>query len=204
VRYGFTADPLEVKRILWEDGYQVQGEEGFLGVWRGGMDTGGGKYQDKEHTMTEAAYEWLRLHGGGKMVGTKGSSHPMKGRKIKESRIDKMPDGKLIPGGVILWELDTDAFKDMLFYRLGLDPNAPGRMTFHSETGNDFIKHLLAEVKERDSKGNTTWVRKSRNNHYFDCCVNAFALADPERGGILTYVPPGMAVIQVINAGVQV
>lgn len=193
IRYGFTVDPEELRRLCWETAYQIQGTELYHSVWKGGMDTGGGKYAEKNVTMTEDAYNWLRAYGSGKVVGTKGSSHPMQGKKIKEHKIDRMPgeNGKPIPGGVIVWELDTDAFKDLIFYRLNLPEGTPGRLTFHAETTKDFTKHLTAEVKERDSKtGAETWIRKSRMNHYFDCLVEAFALADQERGGIRVQSAP--------------
>lgn len=191
VQYGFTVSRDELRRLVWENAYPVSGVSVNLSCWRGGMDTGGGKYQDKDTTMTEEAYAWIRDFGGGKVLGTKGSSHDMRGRKIKEIRIDKMPDGKAIPGGLVVWELDTDAFKDLIFYRIALQPNTPGRLTFHSDTKEEFIKHLLAEVKERDIKtGRTTWVRKSRSNHWFDCLSICFAMADPERGGVSICPPP--------------
>lgn len=202
VHYGFSASEEEIRSIIHENGYQVDAAERVLTVWRGGMDTGGSKYDQDDMTMTERAYLWIRLHGGGRIVGTKGMSTNRSGSKIRITKIDKTPKGKPLPGGVVLYNLDTARFKDAIHMRLALDEGQPGRLTFHADTKNDIFSHISAEEKIQTRRGEYEWRAKGAN-HLFDCLVIAFALADPEANGgvsVLRPVMPG----QVVHAGRRV
>lgn len=192
VRYGTLGTWAELDRLYHEDSYAVEGEEASeISTWRGAMDTGGGALTDDEApadaTMTERAYDYIRLHGARRVVGTKGMSHrSSSGRKVRISLIEKTPKGKPIPGGVELRMLDTGALKDSIHYRLSLPEGAPGRLTFHADTTAEFLRHIAAEEKERDKRsGRMVWVKKGRYNHWLDGLVGCFALADPEaKGGV--------------------
>lgn len=99
--------------------FQVEGEERQLHVWRVGIDTGGGEYSGADMTMTAAAYEWIRKMRMRGLFGTKGLAKDIP-RRLKMSRIDKMPGDKgvKIPGGLTLIEINTDAMKDLVWFRL--------------------------------------------------------------------------------------
>ena len=105
---------------------------------------------------------------------------------------DKMPGrGDPIPGGLAWWRVDTGQFKDSIQYHLGIPDGEPGRLTFHSETGEDLARHILAEEKRRNEKGIMEWVKMKGANHLLDCLVYGFALADPEcHGGWRIIQPP--------------
>jgi len=183
VHYGFLAGWDAVTSLVWENTYQIEESESRLPVWRASVDTGGGEREFHDLTMTEEAYDWLRKNGRSKCFGCKGISNPST-HKIKISKIDKMPKGEPIPGGIILLNLDTNAFKDAIHYRLQVKKGDPGRFTFHKETGSDFLSHLLAEEKRIDFKtGKSEWVRIRRTNHWLDATVLAFAIGDPELFG---------------------
>jgi phage terminase large subunit GpA-like protein len=99
--------------------YQIQNETRELHIWRIGIDTGGGEYAGADMTMTAAAYEWIRkMHMRG-LFGTKGLSKDIP-KRLRLSRIDKMPGdkGTRIPGGLTLVEINTDAMKDLIWFRL--------------------------------------------------------------------------------------
>ena len=99
--------------------YQVQDEERQLHIWRAGIDTGGGELESVHLTMTAAAYEWIRkMHMRG-LFGTKGLSKDIP-KRLRQSRIDRMPGdkGAKIPGGLTLIEMNTDALKDLVWFRL--------------------------------------------------------------------------------------
>ena len=186
IDYGELKRWSEVTALVHETFYPVDGAEGDeLGVWRAGVDTGGGR-KDGNETMTEAAYDWIRLHGAGKVVGTKGmSSKNRSGRKIHRTILDKTPKGRPIPQGIDLWTVDTEAFKDAVHYRMGIDEGSAGRLTFHKDTTEEFFRHIAAEEKQRDKKGRVAWVLVGKANHWFDCLVGNFVLADPEaKGGV--------------------
>ncbi len=184
VHYGFLTNNEELRTFIWESSYQIKGRENeYLTIWRTGLDTGGSRYVSEDVTMTDAAYNWLREYGKGKVYGIKGISTEMAGKKMRPSIIDRTPKGKRIPGGLTLWLLDTGAFKDAISFRLKIEADKPGRFTLHRETGKDFISHLLAEEKRRNKKGKYEWVRTRKANHLLDCCMIAFAMADAECWG---------------------
>lgn len=181
IDYGFIEGEQNLSHFVWDSIYRTQDGQN-LPIWIGGMDTGGSRYGEESETMTEAAYIWLREHGRGKIYGTKGASFSM-GKKMKISNIDKMPKGIKIPGGLNLWLLDTGAFKDAIHYRLQIPKDEPGRFTFSQDAGPDYIQHIMSEEKRKSRNGKIEWVRLRKENHWLDCTVIAFAMADAERNG---------------------
>lgn len=183
IHYGYLPTWDGVTSLVWENTYQIEGTEDRLPIWRAALDTGGGAREDYGLTMTEEAYDWLRRYGRNKCFGTKGMSHQST-HKIKISKIDKSPKGAPIPGGIILLNIDTGAFKDAIHYRLMIRVGDPGRFTFHKNIGDDFISHLLAEEKRVNFKtGEAGWVQIRKMNHWLDACVLAYAVADGELFG---------------------
>jgi phage terminase large subunit GpA-like protein len=155
-------------------------------IWIAGLDTGGGELEAADTTMTEAAYIWLRRMRqlGINVFGTKGISHSSHNR-VKQGKIEKMPgrQGAPIPGGLILWEINTLAMKDVLWYHLKLPAGSPGRFTFHSETDLDYLKQILSEKKEMQRSGKFEWKKRGKN-HWLDATLIAFALVEPECFGL--------------------
>jgi phage terminase large subunit GpA-like protein len=159
-------------------------------VWRGGIDTGGGEGEAGDPGMTEQVYQWLRLHGRGRIFGVKGSSNELVGgKKMKESRVDKFPGGKPIPGGLRLLILDTNALKDAFWSRV-----ETGRVHLHAGTDELFAAHLSAEAKERNKRGQLLWMQQgSKPNHLLDTAIYATAIADPECwGGVMVLPQPSL------------
>ena len=197
IRYGYLADDTELGIWLFQDVYSTADGRLSYPVWRGGLDTGGGEGAEGDAGMTEQTYQWLRLFGQGRIFGIKGSSRPLLGgKKMQESRIDKMPGGKPLPGGLRLWILDTDALKDAFWSRV-----ETGRVHLHADTQPVFAAHLSAEAKERDRRGRLKWVQQgSKPNHLLDTAIYATAMADPECWGgvkvLPTPVPAGAAAIE--------
>jgi len=189
VQYGWLAgnyDSAGVERMIRDWTYEIDQEQRQLHIWRIGIDTGGGKYSEMDATMTEAAYLWIRKMRRHGLFGTKGSSWETIHR-IKERHIDKMPGdkGAIIPGGLVLIEINTDAMKDVMWFHLRIEQDKPGRFTFNNTIETDYIRHLLAEEYRLQKNGKWEWVKKRKDNHLLDCTVIAFAMADSEfRGGI--------------------
>ena len=216
VHYGFQAGELEneigkleLRRLIWENSYEIISEETekkHLQIWRAGIDTGGSKYNTSNVTMTEAAYDWIRDYGVPKVIGTKGSSHKM-GKKIgMDIKIDRKYNGEKLSRSVIVWPIDSGAFKDIVHHRLGIPAGEAGRFTFNQNVQGDFVRHLLSEEKQRNKKNDFEWVQVSKQNHLLDCAVIAFALADPERGGIriINPNPEKKQGLKVISKGVSI
>jgi phage terminase large subunit GpA-like protein len=99
--------------------YEVQDERRQLHIWRIGIDTGGGEIEGAHISMTAAAYEWIRRMHMRDLFGTKGLSRDIP-KRLKQIRIDRMPGDKgvKIPGGLTLIEMNTDALKDLVWFRL--------------------------------------------------------------------------------------
>ena len=189
IHYGWLAggyDDSGLDDLITSWTYTIEREERQLRIWRIGIDTGGGQYSAADTTMTEAAYNWIRKKKSSRLFGTKGDSHA-RIHRVKESRIDKMPGdkGAIIPGGLILVEINTDAMKDAMWFHLRIEEDKAGRFTFHNAMETDYLRHLLAEEKRLQKDGTWGWIEVRKMNHYLDATVIADALADPEfRGGI--------------------
>jgi phage terminase large subunit GpA-like protein len=150
---------------------------GRMGIWRGGLDTGGGQGEDGVWSRTEEAYLWLQdPKRRGRMFGLKGSSKAMQ-KPIARSEVDVLPkSGRKLAHVIELRTLDTSHFKDMVDERLN-DPETGRPIHFHAETGEDFLRQLTSEKKVRDDKGRVSWEQKgSRPNHYWDTLVYHEAL----------------------------
>lgn len=196
VEYGFlpTWDTLREKFI--SSVYTDAAGERFP-VWRSGVDTGGSEYGEDTQTMTEAAYNFLRQHGQGRIWGTKGDV--IRGKRMKHFMRDKMPgkSNMLIPGGLLIWHMDTEQFRNDLHYRLSLEPGTAGGITLHSATGNDFVRHVLAHEKRKNRKGQTEWVQLHRADHLQDALLIALAMGDSECWGGVHLIPRKRAPQQV-------
>lgn len=194
VQHGFLLDYDAVRRLWFENVYQVKNLSYPIKLWRRGMDTGGSKYESESETMTAAAYEFLRTCDDGFTFGTKGQENMQAGANMQIKRVDSMPGpkGRPIPGGLPVWFLRPSYFKNVIQMRLNVKPGDPGRFTFNEaiEAGSDYIKHLRGEVKQKDRKtGKWEWVPVGPN-HLLDATVIAFALADPECFGGVRVLEP--------------
>jgi len=183
IDYGFLVTWQDVGDLVFSSQYQRKSGDGVLPIWRAAIDTGGGKYEE-EWSKTEEIYTWLRSNGRGVVWGVKGISRPHPS-KIHHSIIDKMPgkSGVVIPGGIIIFLLDTGKLKEDFFWRLTNTDTDPQPMHFHADTGEDFVKHVLSEEKRRKKDGSWEWVQMSKDNHWLDASLYAHAAADPQWGG---------------------
>jgi phage terminase large subunit GpA-like protein len=218
VQYGFLPDFAAVGELCHGNRYPIKGHEAVtLPIFRAGLDTGGGKgFED--WSRTAEAYAWLRAHG--RVFGIKGASS-RNAPKIKHSVIDSMPGkrGKPIPGGLIIYLLNTELLKDDFFGRMrvycpnldcmepipagagacpacgALGPADGGQKIFlHSDTGMDYAKQLLAEEKQRTAKGAFEWVEVHKDNHLLDTSIYGHAPADPQWLGGVRMLPNPLAV----------
>ncbi|WP_428558567.1 MAG: terminase gpA endonuclease subunit [Solidesulfovibrio sp. DCME] len=178
VDYGYVPDFDDVRRLCFEATWPVEGEAGAVkGIWRAGLDTGGGETDDQVWTRTEEAYQWVRAHGLGKIFACKGASHAQLS-PVKRTPIDRLPrSGKPIPGGLVLHILDTDYFKRLIHVRLA--PDAVQPMRLHAETGEDYARQIAAEELVT-VRGKQIWRQTHRDNHLLDCEMLAAACAAPE------------------------
>ena len=190
IQYGFLASFDDVQTLAFNTAYRIQDSENTMEIWRAAIDTGGGESESEDWTRTEEIYMWLRENGRGRVFGTKGSSHTQL-QRVRTTLIDKLPRSNIvIPGGLELRLIDSDAFKGLVHWRLerGRELDAKGnvvgvkeesqRFFLHADTGEDYAKQILAEELRRDKKGKKRWVKIRKDNHYLDCECLAAAAAD--------------------------
>lgn len=145
-------------------------------------------------------------------------ARPIKGRQhltgvpIKSSTIDRYPkDGRVIPGGLQLWHLDTSYFKDKvsrLVQNTAMD--SPGGWHVHLEPSDEYCRQFSGEHKVilRDRKtGRVTeeWrpITSRAPTHCWDCEIYATAAAEmmrvfswrPEGGGPIIHQPSKKTVL---------
>ena len=175
IRHGFVESFGELEQWLFDDVYRAEGSGIEYRVWSGLIDTGGGLMGEGEASLTEQVYNWVRMSGRGRIFGSKGSSRPLSGgRLVRSNQIDYFPSGKKIPGGLVLWHLDTNALKDFIWARI-----ENGLFHVDADTDSIYADHLAAEVKERNRRGQMVWtVQYQRDNHLLDCEVMAAGAAE--------------------------
>jgi len=188
IDYGHLAEWQDIERLLFETAYPDQAGKRSLPVWRAGIDIGGTKFDDAM-SMTEEVYWWVRKNGTGRgcrVWCTKGSNTRLAGKLSVGKPLDRAPSGKPIPGGLQIISIDTDDMKDAYHFRLSkavAGDGDPQAAYLHGETGNDYVRQIMAEEKQIDRKGVGGWVHVRGENHLFDAEVIAHALVDPECPG---------------------
>lgn len=153
----------------------------FVGIWRAALDTGGGKNEWENESRTMQAYKWLKKQRPGVVYGTKGMSKRTPGVHVRlGNATEKLPNGKTIKSGLRLHFIDTDAFKDVFFWRLGdeavdketgvsLEP-----IHFHAKTPVEYFYQLCSEKKVLDKRKHV-W-KAVRANHWLDCMIGHLAM----------------------------
>lgn len=182
IRYGELQTWEEVREMIFENTYPVQGSDKVMPVWRAFIDTGGTEGAEGV-SMTEETYSWLRNYGRGVVFGVKGQTWKTPER-IKHSIIDRMPGraGQVIPGGIRLFLLNTDQLKDALHYHLSVKLGEPGAWHLHEESGEEYARHIISEEKRIDRKGFASW-KATGANHWLDAEIYAMAAADTQCAG---------------------
>lgn len=180
VDYGRLPDWDSVDALVHQTRYEYESDGPKSGkslpIWRAAMDSGGTRTSEDVVSRTEEVYNYVRLHGAGRVFACKGLSHESH-TPVRPTNIDKYPSSrKRIPGGLWLYLLDTHYFKSLLFARLHPDARQP--MTLHAQAGEDYARQLTAEVLVKDQAGKAKWVRKRKDNHLLDCTMMSHACVD--------------------------
>ncbi len=194
IQYGYVTTWKDVENLVFNTRYQIEGKDPAIkmGIWRAGIDSGGGKAKDDDWSKTEEVYDWVRKNGRGVVFAIKGASHPQV-KKVIPRVIDKMSRGnRPIPGGITLFFLDVNKFKDQLHWRLNRTTKETQHITLNADTGIDYARQILAERKEKNRTGKAEWVQTRRDNHLLDCENIAAACADPEWMPSLSFISSKM------------
>ena len=172
----------ELHELIFQSRFRRDGKRSeFLGVWRAGLDTGGGKNEWEDETRTMQAYEWLLRQRPGVVFGTKGMSRKTPGYHVRLGNpMQQLPNGKKLKRPMRLHFIDTDAFKDLFFWRLSDEArDEEGRwlepIHFHAKTPPEYFYQLCSEKKVLQ-KGTYIW-KRIRANHWLDCMIGHLAMA---------------------------
>jgi phage terminase large subunit GpA-like protein len=174
IDYGTLGSFEELGALIYGTTYQKEGSDEWLAIWRSTLDTGGGEGYPGEETRTRQAYEWLLRQRPGVVFGTKGMSRKTPGIQVKFSKLQHFPDGRVMRMGLKLYQLDTEAFKDEIFWRISEESTEP--IWFHAQAGESYFRQILSE-KKIIKNGKEVWKQVRRDNHWLDCLVGHMAMA---------------------------
>ena len=111
-----------------------------------------------------------------------GHAYPTKGRDTLDQpyhfrSIDYSVGGAVVKGGVRLVHVNTDYFKRWIHARVRWPEGQAGGWHLYRDASDNYCRQIVAEELVIQANGRATWVRKSRENHYLDCEVNATCAA---------------------------
>ena len=159
--------------------------------YSGVIDSGGGKKDGAKHSRTHEVYEFCKAHPFFKPIkGVDRLSNPW-----RPSTLERFPNGKPIKGGLTLYSINVNYYKDALAGKLQIAPDDPGAWLFYSgytadELGRidkDPALKLMNRMEQvathycsewRDEKGQWQHDRSKGRNDYFDCGVYRFFHCD--------------------------
>ncbi|MBU1612389.1 MAG: phage terminase large subunit family protein, partial [Proteobacteria bacterium] len=162
----------DLHELIYQSRFRQDGSQRQIGVWRAGVDTGGGQNEGEDYSRPVQLYNWLLTQTRGTVYGTKGMSHRNPGTLVKFSVQEQYPNGKPMKRGLRLYFIDSAAFKDLLFWRLGEEGTEP--IHFHGKCSDEYFRQIVSEKKVLQ-KGKYIW-KKFRANHWLDCLVGHLAL----------------------------
>ena len=79
---------------------------------------------------------------------------------------------------MILYEVDTNKYKDLIMYRLNKELGEDGCWMVDADTDEEYANMITAEQKVRDGDKEVWRQIGKRPNHYLDCEVYAYLAAD--------------------------
>jgi phage terminase large subunit GpA-like protein len=167
----------EVTEIIFKTLYPAEdpGIEPF-GVRIACIDTG---------YRTDEVYEVCRLW--------RGVARPIKGQSyisgvpFKVSSIDKFPgSGRSIPGGLVLWHIDTSYFKDKISRLVkNTQANSTGGWHLHKDPHEEYLRQFCGEHKiiirdKKTGRAREEWrtISVHTQSHFFDTECYAIAAAE--------------------------
>lgn len=157
----------DVKNIM-DRNWQIDGSEETMQVVLYAVDSG---YNSEE--VYDFCYTNYPVS-----VPVKGLSKPITGY-YRRKQLTPSEYRSTIGQGQILYEVDTNKYKDLIMYRLGKQPGEAGGWTVDADTDSEYADMVTAEQKVMVD-GREVWkeISSARPNHYLDCEVYAYVAAD--------------------------
>lgn len=159
---------------IWDDLYAALSRDfDGLVVERALVDSGW-RPEKLDHGDENVIYEFARNYPW-LVWPTKG--HDKQGSPIIPRQIEVTTDGKKLPGGQTLYHLDTDFFKQMVQSRIRAEIGRPGCFYLPHDVEQAYCESMISENRTINPETlKVKWVRRSRDNHYWDAeCLAAAA-----------------------------
>lgn len=129
--------------------------------------------QDAMGTRTKEVYAFCARH--------RGRVFPYQGKRAQSAPVRYAPQEfypgtkAKIPGGLVLWKVDTTFFKNDLAAKLQIAPEDPGAFHLHAGVTDEYAREMTAEYFD-DKK--LCWLcPDGKDNHFWDCEVMALVAA---------------------------
>ena len=170
IEHGFIQGEEQLNHILFQKTWPSK--HGPMGIWRVGIDTGGGMKDDGE-TSTEWVYRWYfqNLSRGVQIFLTKGFSGSLPDNFKFGKPIFTSPTGKKLPAGLRLVLIDTDKSKDLFFWRINQTQEETPICAAYipSDEKPEYFQQLQSEHKIKEGT-REVWTKKgNQDNHLLDC-----------------------------------
>jgi len=138
-------------------------------------------------------HNFVRTYNSDRVICIAGDASPVAGVPYSFSVVEKnLRTGKVYPGGMRRWAVNTDLFKTDIQDRWSIGRDEPGAWLIPDvslDEASDYLKQVANEGKlpviGRDGRTKMRWIliQPGVGNHYFDCEVYARAQADMVVGG---------------------
>ncbi len=129
--------------------------------------------QDAMGTRTKDVYAFCAKH--------RGRLFPYQGKRTQATPVRYAPQEfypgtkAKIPGGLVLWKVDTTFFKNDLAAKLQIAPDDPGAFHLHAGVTDEYTREMTTEYFD-DKK--LCWLcPEGKDNHFWDCEVMALVAA---------------------------
>lgn len=174
LEHDFLVGDTEYDNIWLSFGRIIQKTYGGKPIYRAFIDSGyrpGDTHKRPDH----AVYTFCRKFAG--------QCYPTKGRDSLETpfiarNIDYTIGAKLVKNALKLYHLNTDYFKRWIHARIRWPEDAKtGGWHLHNETTEDYCRQMVAEELVIKASGKAVWLKRAKDNHYFDAEVGATAAA---------------------------
>ena len=168
IAYGRALTLDEIEKIM-DTWYPDKNGKSKLQVWVYGIDTG---------YRTEEIYDYCERHPR-VAIPVKGSSTPMV-QRARPSNIERKDKLNKVP--LQLWIVNTDTYKNEIAMRMEI-PMGKGSWMLNADCDREFAEQITSEHRVIQTKGGRaveTWEKKTsaKQNHWLDCSVYSFAVAD--------------------------
>lgn len=158
----------------WEEtlsaSYPVMNATDPMSVLFAAVDSGDGTTTDEVYDFCLAHRNVFPIKGSGRMSNN-----------WRMTIIDRFSDGRAIVGGLQLYLLNTEFWREQVHGRYSRPVDEPGSWLICDDAPAEYFDHMLAwgVMTKKTPRGMVKeWVQKSKADHLLDCEIYCAALAD--------------------------